>query len=76
MHKPGLFFHADISGPFQVQSYGGHYYFVTYKDDHSSYRFVFFLKDRKHILSTFQTLYKQAKKETGRSMIKLRTDNG
>jgi hypothetical protein len=76
MHKPGLFVHADISGPFQVQSYGGHYYFITYKDDHSSYRFVFFLKDKKNIMSTFQTLYKQAKKETGRSMIKLRTDNG
>ena len=76
MHKPGLFFHADISGPFQVQSYGGHYYFITYKDDHNSYRFVFFLKDKKDILSTFRTIYKQAKKETGRSMVKLRTDNG
>ena len=66
MHKPGLFFHVDISGPFQVQSYSGHYYFITYKDDHNSYRFVFFLKDKKDILSTFRTIYKQAKKEIGR----------
>ena len=76
MHKPGLFFHADISGPFQVQSYGGNYYFITFKDDHSSYRFTFFMKDKKAVLSTFQTLYKLTKKETGRSMVKLRTDNG
>jgi hypothetical protein len=76
MHKHGLYFHANISGPFQVKSYGGHYYFITFKDDHSSYRFAFFMKDKKAVLSTFQTLYKLTKKETGRSMIKLRTDNG
>ena len=76
MHKPGLFFHADIFGHFQVQSYGGHYYLITRKNDHSSYRFAFFMKDKKVVLSTFQTLYKLTKKETGHSMVKLRTENG
>jgi hypothetical protein len=76
MHRPGLFFHVDISGLFQVQSYGGHYYFITYKDDHSNYRFAFFMKDKKAVFSMFQTFYKLTKKEAGRSMVKLRIDNG
>lgn len=74
--EPGLFFHCDISGPFQVQSHGGHSYFITFKDDHSSFRFVFFMADRTEVLTKFKILYKLAKKETGRSMSKLRTDNG
>ena len=72
---PGLFFHADVAGPFQVPSLGGHSYFMTFKDDHSSFRFVFLLSDRTTILSVFKNLYKLSKKETGRSMVKLRTDN-
>ena len=31
--------------------------------------------DRKAVLSVFKSLYKLSKKETGRSMVKLRTDN-
>lgn len=76
MHIPGLFFHVDIFGPFQVKPYGGHYYFITYKDDHSNYSFAFFMKDRKVVVSTFHTLYKSTKKGTGRSMVKLLTNNG
>jgi transposase InsO family protein len=74
--KPGLFFHCDISGPFQVLSHGGHSYFITFKDDHSSLRFVFFMTNRSKALSKLKILYKLAKKETGHSMSKLRTDNG
>lgn len=71
MHKLGLYFHADICSPFQVKSYGGHYYFITHKDDHSSYGFAFFMKDKNVVLSMFQTLYKLTKKETGRSIVTL-----
>ena len=73
---PGSFFHCDISGPFQVLSHGGHSYFITFKDDHSSFRFVFFMTNRSEALSKFKILYKLAKKETGHSMSKLRTNNG
>jgi hypothetical protein len=72
---PGLFFHTDLVGPLQIPSLGGHSYFMTFKDDHSSYRFVFLLPDRKGVLSVFKSLYKLSKKETGRSMVKLRTNN-
>ena len=40
--KPSLFFHCDISGPFQVISHDDHSYFITFKDDHSSFCFDFF----------------------------------
>ena len=49
---------------------------VTYKDDHSGYRFVFFLKDRKQILDTFKSMYKLAKHETSHAMVRSRSDNG
>jgi hypothetical protein len=74
--KPGLFFHCDISGAFQVLSQGGHSYFITFEDDHSSFRFVFFMVDRSEVLCKFKILYKLAKKETWHSMNKLRTNNG
>ena len=73
---PGKFFHSDIFGPFQVLSHGGHSYFITFKDDHSSFRFVFFMTHRSEALSKFKILYKLAKKETGHSMTTLRSDNG
>lgn len=72
----GMFFHTDIYGPLQVASKGGHRYFITYKDDHSGYRFVFFLKDHKKILDTFKSMYKLAKRETCHAMVRLRSDNG
>ena len=59
---PSLFFHTDVAGPFQVPSLGGHSYFMTFKDDHSSFRFVFLLSDRTTILSVFKGLYKLSKK--------------
>ena len=74
--KPILFFHCDISGPFQVISHGGHSYFIMFTNDHSSFRFVFFMTDRSEVLYKFISLYKLAKKETCHSMTKLRTDNG
>ena len=73
---PGLFFHCDISGPFQVLSHGGHSYFITFKYDHSSFRFVFFMTNRSEALSKFKILYKLAKKKTGHSLSKLRSDSG
>ena len=72
---PGIFFHIDLAGPFQVPSLGGHSYFMTFKDDHSSFRFVFLLPDRTGILYVFKNLYKLSRKEVGQSMVKLRTDN-
>ena len=74
--SPGQFFHSDISGPFQIPSFGGHRYFITFKDDHSSFRFIFFLKNRQDILASFKTLYHLVKCQTGVRISKLRTDNG
>ena len=72
----GLFFHCDISRPFQVISYGGHSHSIAFKDDHSSFCFVFFMSDRTKVLCKFMSFYILAKKETGQSMTKLQTDNG
>lgn len=76
MHRPGLFFHVDISGPFQVQSYGGHYYFITYKDDHSSYCSHSLWRTRRLYYPYFWFFINYQRKKRNAPWSKLRTNNG
>lgn len=68
---PGQFFHTDISGPMQVQSQGGARFFAVFKDDCSSYRFVFILKQKRDIYDVFKQLYQVSLNETGNRILKL-----
>ena len=38
--------HVDICGPIDPQTVGGNSYFVLFKDEFSSYRYVYFIKSR------------------------------
>lgn len=71
----GLFFHTDICGPMQVSSQGGARYFAVFKDDYSSYRFVFILKQRSEIYDVFKKLYQLSLTQTGHHITKLRSNN-
>ena len=73
---PGEFFHLDISGPLPVPSLGGHIYFVTFKDDHSGYRFLYLMKRKNEVYDNIQRLYQTMKYETGHRICKFRSDNG
>jgi len=67
--------HTDICGPLQVPSLGGARYFATFIDDKSRHIDVAFLKSRGEILSAFKKYQLRVERETGRKIIKLRSDN-
>ena len=73
---PGEFFHSDISGPLPVPSLGGHIYFVTFKDDHSGYRFLYLMKHKNEVYDNIWRLYTTVKYETGNRIRKFCSDNG
>lgn len=67
--------HTDICGPMSVKSYGNARYFVTFIDDATRYIVVVMLKSRSEVLTEFKKFQLRVEKETGRKIIKLRSDN-
>lgn len=51
---PGEMIHTDVCGPMSVQSLGGSRYFLTFKDDASDYRHVYFLKQKSEVFGKFK----------------------
>lgn len=74
--KPGDLIHADICGPMSVPSYGGSVYFVLFKDDATSFRFVFCISRKSEALACFKKVCLQITKDTGHTVQMLRTDRG
>lgn len=74
--EPGEFFYSDVCGPMSQESIGGANYFVTYKDDASGYRQVFFVKHKSDVFETFKIVEREVMNKFGRAMKTLRTDNG
>lgn len=68
--------HSDVCGPIQVQSFGGHRYFVTFIDDYSRRVFVYVMKNKNEVFECFKIFKKYAENQTGFTLKKLRSDNG
>jgi len=51
--KPGEFIHSDVCGKMPVTSLGGANYFLLFKDDCTSYRFVYFMKYKNDTFNIF-----------------------
>lgn len=58
-----------------VKSYGNARYFATFINDYTRHTEVVFLKSRSDILTEFKKYQLHVEKETGRKIIKLRSDN-
>ena len=74
--KPGEYIHSEVCGPFSVESVGGSRYCVTFKDDASSYRYVYFMKHKSDVFDIFKKLERLIHNKFGKTMRVLRTDNG
>lgn len=72
----GQFFHSDICGPMQVTSLGGARSFVTFVDDKSNYRRVFFLKHKSDVYQVFVKFEAEIYNKFGRRMSVLQSDRG
>jgi hypothetical protein len=56
--KPGEVFHTDVCGPMSVESLGGARYYVLFKDDATSFRFVYFLRHKSDVVEKLKMLDK------------------
>lgn len=72
----GEVFHADVCGPMSKNSPAGSRYFLTFKDDASGYRSVYFLKNKSEVFEKFKAFEKYIANKFGRPLKILRSDNG
>lgn len=68
--------HADVCGPMETESLGGARYFLLLKDDYSSYRHVYFMKNKSEVRKNIEKFILKAENETDNKLKVLRTDNG
>ena len=70
--------HVDIWGPSPIQSAGGAHYFMLLMDGHSSYKVVALLKSKSAdvMLNVFETYHKEAERQTGKKLRRVRLDMG
>lgn len=73
---PGEVIHTDVCGPMSVESLGGTRYILTFKDDATSFRFVYFLKHKSDVYDRFKVFEKLIRNKFGKAMKVLRSDNG
>ena len=72
----GQLIHSDVCGPFQVASIGGALYYVIFRDDHSGFRVVRFLKLKSEVSQCFRDFVNLLHAQTGYLTAVLRSDNG
>ena len=74
--KPGEKMHSDVCGPMSTNSIGGSRYFLTFKDEATGYRHVYFMKKKSEVFEKFKIFEKMIENKFGRKMKTLRSDNG
>lgn len=72
---PGQRFHSDVCH-IGIMSWNKCKYFLTMKDEASSYRRVFFMRTKDEVSNILKQFFIDAERETGRKAISLRSDNG
>lgn len=72
----GELVHSDVCGPMEENSIGGSRYFILFKDDFSSYRSVYFIKNKSEVNDRINKFVHSVKTDTGCVVKTLRTDNG
>lgn len=72
----GELVHADLCGPFEIESLGGAKYFLLLKDDFSKYRVLYFINQKSETTKKIHNYLNKFKNMTDREIVTLRTDNG
>lgn len=74
--KPGEFIHSDVCGPMSVESISGAKFFVTFKDDATGYRTVYFIRHKSDVIDQFREFSALVLNKFGEKIKTLRVDNG
>ena len=67
--------HSDVWGPCRVTSKLSFRYFVSFVDDNSRVTWLYLLKSRSEIYSTFKTFYSETKNQINSDIKVLRSNN-
>lgn len=68
--------HSDVMGLMPVSSLGGSVDFITFIDDDSKWTTTYTLRTKSESFEMFKRFRKYAKTQTGRQVVKIRSDNG
>ena len=68
--------HTDICGPFDVPTFGGEKYFITFIDDYSRYCYVFLLHEKSQSVDAVQVFIAEAERQTKEKVKIIRSDRG
>ena len=68
--------HSDVYGPTKVSSIGGSRFYVTFIDDSTRKVWVYFLKNKSDVFSTFKRFKAAVENETNLKIKCLKSDNG
>ena len=74
--KVGDIVHSDVCGPLYICTPTGAKYFVTFKDDFSSFCVIQLLKHKSEVQEAFKKFNAKMKSETGQATKILRSDGG
>ena len=74
--QPGEVIHTDLCGPMAKTSQGGARYFLTFTDDASSFRYIYFLKHKLDVFDKFKEYERAMANKFGRPIQVLHADNG
>lgn len=75
-YKAGEFIHSDVCGPMSMNSIAGSRFFVTFIDEFSNYRTVYFLKHKSDVFDRFVQFVKHVENKFDSKVKVLHSDNG
>ncbi|KAG7564376.1 Ribonuclease H-like superfamily [Arabidopsis suecica] len=68
--------HTDICGPFDVPSFGGEKYFITFIDDYSRYCYLYLLHEKSQSVDAAKTFITEVERQLDRKVKIIRSDRG
>lgn len=74
--KKGELIVTDVCGPMEEPSWSGYRFFVTFKDDFTQYRKVYFIRHKNEVAACFEQYIKSAHTQTGNMIKTIMSDNG
>ena len=75
-NRPGEVIHVDICGPVGATTVAGSNYFALFKDEHSNFRHIYFVKSRDEVYNCIRDCFNQVKVDTGNAVRCLVSDCG
>lgn len=68
--------YTDVCGPMEVESLGKKSYFVTFKDDFSGFRYIYFIKHKSEVVDKLKIFCLEVENQFGRNIKEIHRDGG